>query len=103
MAHQQAIDLKPEFLKLATTEDKIAYLIKVLAEDGHNTTWTKADDGSYLIEIANCPYVHISKDHPVICNYDRELFRQILDMDVVKISSICHGDRTCVYQATEKA
>ena len=103
MAHKQAESLKPELLKLATAEEKIEYLIKILAKDGHNTTYRKNENGSYVIDIANCPYVHISKEHPVICNYDGELFKEILGMDVIKVSSICHGDRSCSYQVSEKA
>ncbi|MCD4752564.1 MAG: methanogen output domain 1-containing protein [Anaerolineaceae bacterium] len=103
MAHKQVEELKPEFEYLTNSEEKIEYLVKVLSEEGHSTTWTKQEDGSYLIKIANCPYIHISKSHPVICNYDRELFNEILDMDVEKVSSICFGDQSCSYRVEEKA
>jgi len=103
MAHKQVQGLRPEFEKLTSSEEKIEYLVKVLSEGGHSTTWAKQEDGSYLIKIANCPYIHISKAHPVICNYDRELFNEILDMEVEKVSSICFGDHSCSYRVEEKA
>jgi len=97
MADRQAAALLPDFDSMKDPEQRIRYLATILGEDGHSIRWEEKEDGSYQIEIANCPYVHISKAHPEICTYDEELFRKLLNMKITKIASICHGDRTCAY------
>ncbi|NSW52846.1 MAG: winged helix-turn-helix transcriptional regulator [Anaerolineae bacterium] len=97
MAERQAASVLPDFDTMRDPEERIAYLAQILGGDGHTIRWEKQEDGTYLLEVANCPYIQISKQHPEICMYDQELFRKLLGMKITKTGSICHGDRACTY------
>ena len=98
MADRQIDELRPELKKLKTPQERVEYLVELLEEGGHSILWEETDEG-FNLEISNCPYLHISQAHPVVCTYDEHLFEEMLDMDTVKVSSICQGDRVCCYQA----
>jgi len=97
MAVSKAEDLRPEFEVITDPDKRVDYLASILTEDGHSVRWEKREDGTYFIEVGHCPYLQISKLHPVVCEYDQELFNQLLGMEVKKVSSICKGDRACSY------
>ena len=102
MADRQIDELRPELLTLTTPQDRIKYLVEKMEEGGHSIQWEETEDGNFLIEVANCPYLHISKAHPVVCAYDEHLFKEILGLETEKVSSICNGDRVCCYLAKVK-
>lgn len=102
MADRQINELRPDFDGLKTPRERVEYLAERLEEGGHSINWSEVDDGNFRLEIANCPYLHISKAHPVVCAYDEHLFKEVLNMETEKISSICEGDRVCCYLAKPK-
>ncbi|MEE4195809.1 MAG: winged helix-turn-helix transcriptional regulator [Anaerolineae bacterium] len=102
MADRQINELRPDLSGLKTPRERVEYLVERLEEGGHSITWQENQDGEFRLEVANCPYLHISQAHPVVCAYDEHLFREVLDMDTVKLSSICAGDRVCCYLAKPK-
>ena len=102
MADRQINELKPDLSKLRTPRERVEYLVERLEEGGHSISWQETEEGEFRLEIANCPYLHISQAHPVVCAYDEHLFQEVLNMDTVKISSICEGDRVCCYLAKPK-
>lgn len=100
MADRQAASILPDFDAMTDPEERINYLSSILGGDGQTIRWEKLEDGSYRIEVPNCPYIQISKSHPEICTYDEELFHKLLGMKIVKTGSICHGDHACTYIVT---
>ena len=100
MAQRQAASILPDFDAMTDPEERIRYLANMLGSDGHAIRWEKLEDGTFSLEVANCPYIQISKAHPEICLYDQELFRKLLNMKITKTGSICHGDRACTYIVT---
>ena len=103
MADRQLNELKPDLSKLRTPRERVEYLVERLEEGGHSITWQETEEGEFRLEVANCPYLHISQAHPVVCAYDEHLFQEVLNMETVKISSICEGDRVCCYMAKPKS
>jgi predicted ArsR family transcriptional regulator len=102
MADRQLNELRPDLDHLDTPRERVKYLVERLEEGGHSLQWEETEEGNFRLEIANCPYLHISKAHPVVCAYDEHLFKEVLNMDTEKISSICNGDRVCCYLAKPK-
>ena len=102
MADRQINELRADLKSLKTPAERIEYLTDRMEEGGHSISWQEAENGSYRLEVANCPYLHISKAHPVVCAYDEHLFKEVLDMEIEKVSSICNGDRVCCYLAKPK-
>jgi predicted ArsR family transcriptional regulator len=99
MADHMIDELRPELATLKDERERVQYLEDKLANTGHSIQWEEDEDGNYVIEVSNCPYLHISKSHPIVCVYDERIFEQVLGMKTEKTSSICQGDRVCCYLA----
>jgi len=99
MADRVIDELRPELDTLTNERDRVQYLEDKLSNSGHSIQWAEDEDGNYVIEVSNCPYLHISKSHPIVCVYDEHIFEQVLGMKTEKSRSICQGDRVCCYLA----
>lgn len=98
---QMAKDLVHEYTSDASIEgrsmeDKLKSVQDLLAREGFNVEWEKQGDQYHIREI-NCPYLHISQNHPEVCQVDQTLISSLLALPAEKIECVLNGDARCTY------
>lgn len=83
-------------------EDKLDYLVDLLADEGFLASW-EAEDGGYTLREYSCPYISVGRDHDEICTIDKELIVNVLQMPVIQNRCMLEGDDCCQFsiQVTE--
>ncbi|HSM58409.1 MAG TPA: DeoR family transcriptional regulator [Candidatus Sulfomarinibacteraceae bacterium] len=81
-------------------EERLSYLVDMLAEEGFLARWEKIDDEYHLIEYS-CPYISVGEEHMEICSFDKELIISVLDTDVKQHSCMLNGDHCCEFSFTK--
>ena len=80
-------------------EERLAYLIDLLAEEGFLARWHKTQDG-YQITEYSCPYLSVGHKHAEICTLDKSLMISILQTAVEQHTCMLHGDDCCQFTFT---
>jgi DeoR family transcriptional regulator, suf operon transcriptional repressor len=75
-------------------EQRLDYLVDLLAEEGFLALWEKTADGYRLMEYS-CPYLSIGRKHSEICTFDKELILHILQSPVQQHSCMLEGADCC--------
>ena len=81
-------------------EQRLDLLQKTLTQEGFNVEWEK-QGAAYHIREANCPYLHVSQNHPEVCSVDQTLISAFLDVPAEKVTCVLHGDAHCTYVVPE--
>lgn len=74
--------------ELAVIQDAHGYLAETVLEA----------DGVIRLREHNCAIFHVAKGSATACQAELDLFRDILDADVVRETHIASGDRCCTYR-----
>lgn len=77
-------------------EDRLDYLIELLAEEGFLAHWEQTENG-YLVTEFSCPYISLGESHAEICNIDKELIVNVLDLPVQQNSCMLEGGDCCQF------
>jgi predicted ArsR family transcriptional regulator len=77
-------------------EERISYLVELLAEEGFLARWEKVDDEYHLVEYS-CPYISLGQEHTEICSFDKELIISVLNTEVEQHSCMLSGDQCCEF------
>lgn len=77
-------------------EDRLSFLIELLAEEGFLARWEK-DDGQYHLIEYSCPYISLGKEHTEICSFDKELIIEVLGTEVEQHSCMLTGAQCCEF------
>jgi predicted ArsR family transcriptional regulator len=77
-------------------EDRLDYLVKLLADEGFLATWENTDGGYTLTEYS-CPYISVGRSHNEICTIDKELIVNVLQTSVEQTSCMLEGDECCQF------
>ncbi len=77
-------------------EERLAFLIDLLAEEGFLARWEKQDGEYHLIEYS-CPYISLGKEHTEICTFDTELIISVLGTNVEQHSCMLTGANCCEF------
>lgn len=88
-------DHRGEFEGLAI-EKRLDYLINLLAEEGFLARWEKTDSG-YMITEYSCPYLSMGQRHTEICDFDKQLMLNVLQMPVTQHSCMLEGADCCQF------
>jgi DeoR family transcriptional regulator, suf operon transcriptional repressor len=102
---QMAEDLVEDYLdenartKLSM-EERLAMMSDVLTKEGFNVEWERRGDEYHIREV-NCPYIHISQNHPEVCSVDQTVISAMLDVPAEKIHCVLNGDTHCTYVVTQ--
>lgn len=88
-------DHRGEFERLAF-EERLDYLVKMLAEEGFLASWELTDDGYQLLEYS-CPYYSVAQRHSEVCAFDKKLMMKVLDTEIVQHSCMVQGDSGCQF------
>jgi len=78
-------------------EQRLDFLVTLLADEGFLATWELTDEGYRLTEYS-CPFYSIGQRHHEVCHLDRQLMQIVLDTDIVQNSCMLHGDRSCQFE-----
>ena len=77
-------------------EERLGFLIDLLAEEGFLARWEKEDGEYHLIEYS-CPYISLGREHTEICTFDKELIIEVLGTDVEQHSCMLTGANCCEF------
>ncbi|MCZ7644942.1 MAG: transcriptional regulator [Planctomycetota bacterium] len=86
-----------------TLAEKVRILAQIREEEGYLAEAVAADpaqvkDGVKLIE-HHCPVAAIAKRHPMVCQYEKELFKRVLGApDLKRTEHIRYGGKACIYE-----
>jgi DeoR family transcriptional regulator, suf operon transcriptional repressor len=80
--------------------ERLDLLQKTLTQEGFNVEWEKHGDSYHIREI-NCPYLHVSQNHPEVCSVDQTLISAFLNVPAEKVTCVLHGDAHCTYVVPE--
>jgi len=77
-------------------EDRLDYLVDLLADEGFLAHWKKTNEG-YLVTEFSCPYISLGETHSEICTIDKELIVNVLQMPVQQNSCMLDGGECCQF------
>jgi DeoR family transcriptional regulator, suf operon transcriptional repressor len=77
-------------------EERLDYLIEMLAQEGFMATWEK-QNGEYHLTEFSCPYISVGHKHSEICSFDKELMLRVLQTEVKQHSCMLDGDSCCQF------
>lgn len=93
---QRIIDDNRKDFEGLSVEQRLDYLINLLAEEGFLASWESTGD-QYILTEYSCPYYAIGQKHDEVCILDRQLVQIILDTDIEQKSCMLHGDSHCQF------
>lgn len=77
-------------------EERLDYLVKVLAQEGFLASWEQTDVGYQLTEYS-CPYFSIGQQHSEVCSFDKQLMMTVLNTPIIQHSCMLDGDTSCQF------
>jgi DeoR family transcriptional regulator, suf operon transcriptional repressor len=77
-------------------EERLNYLIELLAEEGFLADWQKAENGYTIIEYS-CPYLSVGQKHMEVCTFDKELMLQVIQAPITQHSCMLEGADCCEF------
>jgi len=76
--------------------EKLDLIKDLLGQEGFSVDWEQQGNQILINEIT-CPYYHIGKNHPEVCQVDQTLISTVLSIPVEKINCVLYGDSHCTY------
>jgi DeoR family suf operon transcriptional repressor len=83
-----------------TIHEKLDLIKELLGQEGFSVDWEQQGNQIFINEIT-CPYYHVSKSHPEVCQIDQTLISTVLSIPVEKINCVLYGDSHCTYVIAE--
>ncbi len=83
--------------------ERVVALTEGMDELGYYAVWEKCDDSTYFIKQYNCAINRVAACFPIACNYEADMFQQLLDADVERASHVLAGDHVCGYIVRERS
>lgn len=77
-------------------EDRLDYLVDLLADEGFLASWESTEAG-YILKEYSCPYISVGRDHSEICTIDKELIVNVLQAPIVQKRCMLKGDNCCQF------
>ncbi len=82
----------------APLSERVRELAVLQDEQGYLCRADVADDGVIRLREHNCAIYHVAMGLSAACDAELQLFREVLDADVVRETHIAAGDRFCSYR-----
>lgn len=76
---------------------RLTIAVDFMDERGYMAHCEKANNGSYLVHIANCPYESVARQHSEVCQIDRTLLTELLGSTLGHIGRISDPPYHCTY------
>lgn len=77
-------------------EERLNYLVRLLADEGFLSSWEKTSDGYRFVEYS-CPYLSIGNQHTEVCNFDRELILNVMQTPIQQHTCMLDGESCCEF------
>lgn len=77
-------------------EERLNYLVRLLAEEGFLSSWEKTSDGYRFVEYS-CPYLSIGNHHTEVCTFDRELILNVMQTPIQQHTCMLEGESCCEF------
>ena len=90
-------DLKPE-LEGLPLDARVKRLATLLSEAGYEAESEALPDGSFILTEWNCPTSDLAREYSQLCDRELEVYRILLETQVVRESRIMGGASRCVYR-----
>lgn len=87
----------------APLADRVRELAVIQADNGYLADASSDPDGTVRLREHNCAIYHVAQGSPAACQAELDLFREVLDADVVRDKHIASGDRCCSYRIEDRA
>lgn len=84
----------------ASLGERVHALAIIQDEQGYVSEDFVSADGSFALREHNCAILHAARGVPAACAAELELFRDVLEADVVREQHIISGDRCCTYRVS---
>ncbi len=81
-------------------EERLKLMQKLLAKEGFNVEWEQRGE-QYHIRETNCPYLHVTQNHPEVCSVDQTLISALLNVPAQKVKCVLNGDANCTYVVSQ--
>jgi predicted ArsR family transcriptional regulator len=84
---------------LPDLEAKVDELARILDEDGYLASWTREDDGSFLVVEHNCAIWAVANRYGQACSSELEFIQSVMEpARVERTSHMIDGARRCAYR-----
>jgi len=84
-------------------DEKLKILAQIRDEEGYLAEVQPGENGAPRLIEHHCPVAALAKQHPHVCAYELELFKQVLgEPGLKRCSHILSGQHACVYEVPEK-
>jgi predicted ArsR family transcriptional regulator len=77
-------------------EERLNYLVTLLANEGFLSSWEKTSDGYRFVE-HSCPYLSVGNHHTEVCTFDRELILNVLQTPIQQHTCMLDGQSRCEF------
>jgi DeoR family transcriptional regulator, suf operon transcriptional repressor len=77
-------------------EERLTYLMAMLADQGFLARWEKIGDAYHIVEYS-CPYISVGAKHAEVCTLDKELIVSVMGSDIQQHSCMLKGDDCCQF------
>jgi predicted ArsR family transcriptional regulator len=97
---QRAVRMEAEYsARLAGLDfkERALQLGRVAQEHGHMTEVADGPDGGLKLRHCNCPIQEVAARTGHACQHELDLYRRLLQADVVRSTWVGAGDTTCTY------
>jgi predicted ArsR family transcriptional regulator len=81
----------------AGIEERVVVAVSFMDERGYMADWEKTGDGTYRIQVANCPYEGVARRHSEVCRIDQTMLRELLGVSSEEIKRVASPPRHCIY------
>jgi DeoR family suf operon transcriptional repressor len=96
------VDEHRERFEALDFEDRLDYLVQLLAQEGFLASWEISDNGYRLTEYS-CPYFSIGQKHVEVCVLDRQIIQSVMETEVKQQSCVLNGDDCCQFNVLAPA
>jgi predicted ArsR family transcriptional regulator len=84
-------------------EERLDMVVEFLNTRGYEARWDKAEDKqAYILHTSNCPYHHLTKDNPALCDMDMRLVATLLNVVPRRYAHLMAGESDCAYLIPSK-
>lgn len=84
-----------------TLAERVKELAKIQDEAGYMAVWTPTE-GGFILQEQNCAIYRVACQFQQACQFEIELFRQLLDADITRLEHQVKGERYCTYMVRPK-
>ncbi len=95
-ADQMVRDFRPQLAGLEL-EARVKKLAELLSEAGYEAESQALPDGSFVLTEWNCPTADVAREYTQLCDRELEVYRDLLETQIVRESRIIRGASRCVY------